>query len=384
MTETQWNDSLTHFESSMAGLTQTIDNLNRAEANKWAATEQMRWTEEMMNKQNAFSLDMWNKTNEYNAPEAQVQRLINAGLNPLYYGLDGSSAKSFESAQPLAYERANIDNRPNPIAVQASTYAQLKTLENQTKIANAQVDKMKEETGGLKLDNQWKEETMQARTEAESLKNDVLRSDIRLKEQDLKNKEQELSKLIAETDNEIAKNGYILAQTALQNAMKMKTDEETATIIALRPLEIQLKKAQTQAQKAAAAAQFANALYTNGLVEAGYIDKQVELIAAQTENYEQLAKTQEVQRYLTEFKNSIKSGNLFDFLNGYQPRGKVGQFISDFGSSFFQFMSIAGEAISSVPGFNSAFGAALGASIGTSPSGATSDVVGKQIASMPY
>ena len=384
MTETQWNDSLTHFESSMAGLTQTIDNLNRAEANKWAATEQMKWTEEMMNKQNAFSLDMWNRTNEYNAPSAQVQRLIDAGLNPLYYGLDGSSAKSFESAQPLAYERANIDNRPNPIAVQASTYAQLKTLENQTKIANAQVDKMKEETGGLKLDNQWKEETMQARTEAESLKNDVLRSDIRLKEQDLKNKEQELSKLIAETDNEIAKNGYILAQTALQNAMKMKTDEETATIIALRPLEIQLKKAQTQAQKAAAAAQFANALYTNGLVESGYIDKQVELIAAQTENYEQLAKTQEVQRYLTEFKNSIKSGNLFDFLNNYQPRGKVGQFISDFGSSFFQFMSIAGEAISSVPGFNSAFGAALGASIGSSPSGATSDVVGKQIASMPY
>ena len=121
MNENEWNSAVNAYNSSMSGLTQTIDNLNRAEANKQAATEQMEWTERMMDKQNEWSLNMWNKTNEYNSPSAQFQRLKDAGLNPLYYGLDGSSAQAFQSAQPLSYERANIENRPNPIEV-ASQY----------------------------------------------------------------------------------------------------------------------------------------------------------------------------------------------------------------------------------------------------------------------
>lgn len=78
---------------------------NMAEAKK-----QRDWSEQMMDKQNAFSVDMWNKTNAYNSPAMQKQRLIDAGLNPLYYGLDGTSAESFESAQPLGYERAQAPN----------------------------------------------------------------------------------------------------------------------------------------------------------------------------------------------------------------------------------------------------------------------------------
>lgn len=383
----EWGPIIASGISAAAGVGSTVAQTNLNKKNrKWQeeqAAIQREYSTERMNAQNAWNMEMWNKENEYNSPLSQVQRLRDAGLNPLYYGLDGSSASALESAQPLGYERAESNFQTNPIAAGIDAFIQAKGIENSTKLANAQIDKLKEDTKSVGLDNQWKEETMQARTESETLKNEVLRSDVRLKKQDLKNKEQELSKLIAETDNEIAKKGYILAQTALQNAMKMKTDEETSTIIALRPLEIQLKKAQTQAQKAAAASQYANALYTNHLVDSGYIDKQVDLIASQTKNYEEVAKTQEAQRYLTEFKNSIKSGNLFDFLNGEQPRGKVGQFIADFGSGFFQFMSIAGEAISTIPGANSAVGAAFGASLGaSSSSGASPDVVSKQIKAM--
>lgn len=37
--------------------------------------------------QNEFNIDMWNRTNEYNSPQAQMQRLSEAGLNPnLIYG----------------------------------------------------------------------------------------------------------------------------------------------------------------------------------------------------------------------------------------------------------------------------------------------------------
>lgn len=37
--------------------------------------------------QNQFNIDMWNRTNEYNSPQAQMRRLSEAGLNPnLIYG----------------------------------------------------------------------------------------------------------------------------------------------------------------------------------------------------------------------------------------------------------------------------------------------------------
>ena len=59
------------------------------------AEKQRDWSEQMQDKQNAWNEDMWNKQNEYNSPVEQVQRMKDAGLNPLYYGLDGSSSTRF-------------------------------------------------------------------------------------------------------------------------------------------------------------------------------------------------------------------------------------------------------------------------------------------------
>lgn len=47
----------------------------------------------MMQEQNAFNLDMWNKNNQYNSPQAQVNRLLQAGVNPAYFfGQGGQSS----------------------------------------------------------------------------------------------------------------------------------------------------------------------------------------------------------------------------------------------------------------------------------------------------
>lgn len=94
-----------------------LGGLVSAGANMIEASKQREWNEQMMDKQNQWSLEMWNRTNEYNSPSAQVQRLRDAGLNPLYYGLDGSSASSFESAQPLGYERAQFGATENPVGM---------------------------------------------------------------------------------------------------------------------------------------------------------------------------------------------------------------------------------------------------------------------------
>ena len=42
----------------------------------------LAWQEEQFNRIEQYNWDMWNKTNEYNSPSAQVDRFLKAGLNP--------------------------------------------------------------------------------------------------------------------------------------------------------------------------------------------------------------------------------------------------------------------------------------------------------------
>lgn len=57
------------------------------EANMQLAEYEYEQSNLLADKQNAYDLDMWNKTNEYNDPSAQMERFAAAGLNPnLVYG----------------------------------------------------------------------------------------------------------------------------------------------------------------------------------------------------------------------------------------------------------------------------------------------------------
>lgn len=74
-------------------------------------------------------------TNAYNTPAEQVKRMREAGLNPLFYGLDGSSAGMQQSAQALGYDRASARGLTNPLmgAVDAS----LKLAQEKLALSNA-------------------------------------------------------------------------------------------------------------------------------------------------------------------------------------------------------------------------------------------------------
>lgn len=80
------------------------------------AEKQRKWNESMYNQQNAWNLEQWNRENEYNNPLNQVKRLQDAGLNPLFFGLDGSSAGNVNSSQALGYERATSQGQVNPFS----------------------------------------------------------------------------------------------------------------------------------------------------------------------------------------------------------------------------------------------------------------------------
>lgn len=70
-------------------------------SNQWNAEQAeitRNWQETMMNKQNAWNLEQWNRENEYNSPVAKAERLKQAGINPAFGLGDANSAGSVTSA----------------------------------------------------------------------------------------------------------------------------------------------------------------------------------------------------------------------------------------------------------------------------------------------
>lgn len=67
--------------------------------------------------QNAFNLDMWNKTNEYNSAKNQVKRLSEAGLNPylMMSGGDAGTASSLTSAAATPMQSPSEQAFYNPV-----------------------------------------------------------------------------------------------------------------------------------------------------------------------------------------------------------------------------------------------------------------------------
>lgn len=107
--------------------------------------------------QNEWNLNMWNKQNEYNTPAAQRQRLEDAGLNPIFYGLDGTgNAGALTSAPFTAVNGAPMSNSGEFLG-QGISNAALQSAQ----IANIQAntEKVKAETNGQTLDNMIKNAT---------------------------------------------------------------------------------------------------------------------------------------------------------------------------------------------------------------------------------
>lgn len=142
------------ISSAISGAGSVVGSIIQNSYNAKQADKQREWNEAMMAKQNAWNEEMWAKTNEYNDPSNQVQRMRDAGLNPIYYGLDGSSANTMQSATPLGYERANMTPLDNPVMSGLNAAAQI------AQISNVQANTAK--TNNENLTETQRRENMQA------------------------------------------------------------------------------------------------------------------------------------------------------------------------------------------------------------------------------
>lgn len=89
--------------------------------------------------QNQFNLDMWNRNNEYNSPQAQMERFKSAGLNPNLIYSQGSPGLSSAPPQQNAPQGAEW-SKPMQELGKAFNIENLKTIIANRKKAEADAD----------------------------------------------------------------------------------------------------------------------------------------------------------------------------------------------------------------------------------------------------
>lgn len=113
---------------------------------------QNRGQRKLANDAQAYELDMWNRSNEYNSPEAQMARLKQAGLNPnLVYGSGNVSGQSSSPAP-----KAHVPNYQSPVSGELITGVLASMLS--TMKAQADTLKTKAETDRVKQQFEWFDE----------------------------------------------------------------------------------------------------------------------------------------------------------------------------------------------------------------------------------
>lgn len=135
-------ESVVPIVSGVLGVAQNQQNM----ASQQVANMQNNY-QNMAMQERAFEMnkEMWNTANEYNTPAAQMQRFTEAGLNPhLIYGQgnSGNAAQSMPQYQaPRADYQPIISNLPNLLA-----------MYNDTRLKDAQIDSINQNTENAKID----------------------------------------------------------------------------------------------------------------------------------------------------------------------------------------------------------------------------------------
>lgn len=89
-----------------------------------------------------YNWQMWHAQNDYNNPSAQRQRLVDANLNPIYYGLDGNSAAAGNAFTPIAAEQASpaIPNNFDGLSRIASDIAGIKKSNSDSDLSSEKAE----------------------------------------------------------------------------------------------------------------------------------------------------------------------------------------------------------------------------------------------------
>lgn len=154
---------------------------------------------ERIAQQRQWALEDWDKVNAYNAPSQQMQRYLDAGLNPnLIYGNAQNSPSamvrntnmptSHLDSQGISRGYENIGQAFSGAATTAmNAYFANKQLENDTMLKSAQVLNLKSQSDKTSLDNALTRRQFNELALNATVNNELKRSQISLNEQKGKN-----------------------------------------------------------------------------------------------------------------------------------------------------------------------------------------------------
>ena len=261
---------------------------SQSDANKTnlqIARETNASNQQLAQQQNQWNIDQWNRENEYNSPAAQKQRLIDAGMNPMFSDVSPGIAQSVQSAPMANQQMAHVEPVdalskaiPNATSNAVSSIVQLATAKKamadadtataQAKLANQEADYNDSANPrriiGMDLSNSSQQLNIEGlglenrNTELRNIQQEGLNAltnlqvenekiNLSLQQQfGAKFKQAELDKLIAEkgqidssTDVNAATLSKIAADIAKNYAEIHHLNADTKTINSLRPYIIQ-------------------------------------------------------------------------------------------------------------------------------------------------
>lgn len=137
------------------GGTSLISNLFNLGQAKKQREHQMKLSEYSYQK----DLEMWNKANEYNSPQAQMERLKKAGLNPyLVYGsgtVSGNTTTQTPKYQAMNPEYAQVQMEAPNLLNMMSVYQDLTNKKAQYDLTQAQVRSANADIVRKGIENSW-------------------------------------------------------------------------------------------------------------------------------------------------------------------------------------------------------------------------------------
>lgn len=230
----------------------------------------------MMHEQNAFNareaekaydrqLDFWGKNNAYNTPEQQMKRLREAGLNPylMFQNGLGSSGNSVGVSPPPAAHSAGLI--PSTIGEgisrgfeslmqglqiainnkKANSDIEVNDAEKEKK--QAETDKIKEDTEGVKISNSWTPKLFKSQFEGQNLSNysTLLENEFNLRSMDSRLQAVDLQNALVKTQRE-----YLLAQQSQVRIQSLLAQKELDFYDQTKLQELSLYSAQIYNQYA--------------------------------------------------------------------------------------------------------------------------------------
>lgn len=214
-----------------------------------------------LNAQEAQKARDWNLQMDNTKYQRQVADMQSAGINPAL-AMNGGV-----STQATSNVTANASTQQAPmmsVVDLATTAANLKNLQAQKNLTDAQARLANANAEGVETENKYRDQFEQLKLKGQENANNLTQTQIDKLNKDIEKAGEEIKLIIAQAETEKERKNAVAAQAMLDKANAQQIE-------VLRPFLIKLYEAQTQEAKSRAAYNFAMAAYQQNLIDEGYV-----------------------------------------------------------------------------------------------------------------